>query len=159
MALEIYIPNTGQGDCTFIIFPNGKNILIDFNRTDVDVDIIELLKVKIPEKKHDDINKTCRRINYFINSHPHEDHIKGIKAINNDEFYIDEIWESNHRLFVSSSEKDKYKICLEGYYSKKDDIQKKLTHPLFYVQLRKYRESRKNNIDDNQGIETSNEWK
>lgn len=120
MALDIYIPNTGQGDCTFIIFPNGKNILIDFNRTDVDVDIIELLKIKIPIKKHEDINKTCRRINYFVNTHPHEDHIKGINAINNDEFYIDEIWESNHRLFVSSSEKDKYK----NYYDFLDLVNK-----------------------------------
>lgn len=109
MALEIYIPNTGQGDCTFIIFPNGKNMLIDFNRTDVDVDIIELLKNKIPMKEHVDINKTCRRINYFVNTHPHEDHIKGIEGINNDEFYIEEIWESNHRLFVRDSEKDEYK--------------------------------------------------
>ena len=39
MALEIFVPNTGQGDCTFIKFPNGKNMLIDINKTDVDVDI------------------------------------------------------------------------------------------------------------------------
>ncbi len=46
MALEIFIPNTGQGDCTFIKFPNGKNMLVDFNKTDVDVDIIKLLRAK-----------------------------------------------------------------------------------------------------------------
>jgi competence protein ComEC len=109
MALEIFIPNTGQGDCTFVKFPNGKNMLIDFNRTDVDVDIIELLRVKIPKRRHEDLGRTCRRINYFINTHPHEDHIRGIEALNDEEFYIDEIWESNHRLFVPESDKDKYK--------------------------------------------------
>jgi len=36
---------------------------------------------------------------------------------------------------------DKYKdeICLQGYYSKKLETQKPLTHPLFYVQLKQYR--------------------
>ena len=106
MALEIYVPNTGQGDCTFIKFPNGENMLVDFNKTDVDVDIIELLRAKIPKKKHDDIGKTCRRINYFVNTHPHEDHLKGIVAINDDEFYIDEIWESGQTLCPANQKRN-----------------------------------------------------
>ena len=48
MALEIFVPNTGQGDCSFIKFPNGKNMPVDFNKTDVDVDIVEFLRKKIP---------------------------------------------------------------------------------------------------------------
>jgi len=109
MALEIFVPNTGQGDSTFIEFPNGKNMLVDINRTDVDVDIIEFLRKKIPKKKHEDIEKTCRRINYFVNTHPHEDHIKGIGDLNTDEFYIDELWESGHRLYVPADQKNEYK--------------------------------------------------
>ena len=109
MALEIFIPNTGQGDCTFVKFPNGKNMIIDFNKTDVDVDIIEFLKEKISLKKYDDINRTCRRINYLIITHPHDDHIKGIENLDNDEFYIDEIWESGNRLYVPYNEKEDYK--------------------------------------------------
>ncbi len=109
MALEIFIPNTGQGDCTFITFPNGENMLVDINRTDVDVDIIEFLRKKIPKKRHEDIGKSCRRINYLVNTHPHEDHIKGIGDLNNDEFYIDELWESGHRLYVPADQKDEYK--------------------------------------------------
>lgn len=109
MALEIFVPKTGQGDCTFITFPNGKNMLVDINRTDVDVDIIELLRKKIPKKKHDDIEKTCRRLNFFVNTHPHEDHLKGIADLDTDEFYIDEIWESGHRLYVPADQKDEYK--------------------------------------------------
>lgn len=120
MALEIFIPNTGQGDCTFIKFPNGKNMLVDFNKTDVDVDIIELLRAKIPKKKHEDIGKTCRRINYFVNTHPHEDHMRGIEALNNDEFYIDAMWESGHRLYVPAEEKEDYK----NYYDFLDLVNK-----------------------------------
>ena len=38
----------------------------------------------------------------------------------------------------------KYKdeLCLEGYFSKKLDSQKKIQHPLFYVQLKQYRKHR-----------------
>jgi len=127
MVLEIYIPNTGQGDCTFIKFPNGKNMLVDFNRTDVDVDIVELLRKKIPKKKHEDIDKTCRRLNYFVNTHPHDDHIKGIEALNDEEFYIDKIWESGHRLYVPSSQKDEYKnyydfLALVNKLKKRNDV-------------------------------------
>lgn len=120
MPLEIYVPNTGQGDCTFIVFPNGKNMLIDFNKTSEDIDIIDFLKDKITLKKHDDIDKTCRRINYFVNTHPHDDHIKGIGQLNCGDFYIDEIWESNHRLYVPKEEKDNYK----NYYDFLDLVNK-----------------------------------
>lgn len=108
MALEIYIPNTGQGDCTYIRFPNGKNMLVDMNKTNADVDIIEFLKDKVAKKFHSDINKTCRRINYFVNTHPHEDHLKGIGELDCDEFYIDEIWESGHRLYVPKDKQSEY---------------------------------------------------
>ncbi len=120
MALEIFIPNTGQGDCSFIKFPNGKNMLVDFNKTDVDVDILEFLRAKIPKKKHDDIGKTCRRINYLVNTHPHEDHFKGIGNLIDDEFYIDKIWESGHRLYVPKDKKDEYK----DYYDFLDLVKK-----------------------------------
>lgn len=109
MALEIFVPNTGQGDCTFIKFPNGKNMLVDINKTDVDVDIIKFLREKIPKKKHTDIDKTSRRLNYFVNTHPHEDHLRGVGELNTDEFYIDQIWESGHRLYVPADQKEKYK--------------------------------------------------
>lgn len=120
MALEVFIPNTGQGDCTLVKFPNGKYMLIDFNKTDVDVDILELLRAKIPKKKHEDIDLTCRRINYFVNTHPHDDHLKGIASLNDDEFYIDEIWESGHRLYVPEKQKADY----QNYYDFLDLVNK-----------------------------------
>lgn len=120
MPLQIYIPNTGQGDCTFIKFPNGKNMLIDMNKTSVDVDIIEFLNDMIKKKKHVDIDKTCRRINYFVNTHPHEDHLRGIGELNSDDFYIDEIWDSGHRLYIPAEKKEEYK----HYYAYLDLIKK-----------------------------------
>jgi len=46
----------------------------------------------------------------------------------------------------------KYKdeICLKGYYSKKVETQKKITHPLFYVQLKQFRISKKKDFAKNQ---------
>lgn len=109
MGLEIYIPNTGQGDCTFIKFPNGENMLVDFNKTDVDVDIVELLRELLPEKKCSKTGKMYREINYFVNTHPHDDHLKGIGALLEDEFRVQKIWESGHRLEIEEDEKENYK--------------------------------------------------
>ena len=46
-------------------------------------------------------------------------------------------------LTLCMANKFKDEICLEGYYSKKADGQKKISHPLFYVQLKKYKTSKK----------------
>lgn len=108
MSLEIFVPNTGQGDCTYIRFANGKNMLVDMNKSTTDVDIIEFLRDKIKKTYHSDIDKTCRRINYFVNTHPHEDHLRGIAELDTDEFYIDKIWESDHRLYVPKEKQAEY---------------------------------------------------
>lgn len=113
MALEIFILNTGQGDCTFIKFPNGKTMLVDINQTNVDVDIFDFLKEKIPLKKHDDIEKTCRRLNYFVNTHPHEDHLRGVGGFRKNDFFIDEVWESGHRLHIPRGEENDYAHYLD----------------------------------------------
>jgi DNA primase large subunit len=54
----------------------------------------------------------------------------------------------------------KYKddICLNGYYSRKADVQKKITHPLFYVQLKQFRASKIENFTKNQ-LKKKNERK
>jgi len=33
-------------------------------------------------------------------------------------------------------------LCLEGYYSKKQEEQKQIQHPIFYVQLKQYRSNK-----------------
>jgi len=113
MPLEIFVPNTGQGDCTYMRFANGKNMLVDMNKSTTDVDIIEFLRDKIKKTYHSDIDKTCKRINYFVNTHPHEDHLRGIAELDTDEFYIDTIWESDHRLYVPKEKQSDY----PHYYS------------------------------------------
>lgn len=47
-------------------------------------------------------------------------------------------------LNICKANESKDGICLKGYYSKKLDTQKKLSHPLFYIQLKQYRNSMKN---------------
>ncbi len=43
----------------------------------------------------------------------------------------------SYSLCMATKYKDK--LCLEGYYSKKLDSQRKIQHPLFYVQFKQYR--------------------
>lgn len=44
-------------------------------------------------------------------------------------------------LTLCMAQKYKDEICLEGYFSKKLDAKRPLSHPLFYVQLKQYRKS------------------
>ncbi|MFW9951974.1 MAG: hypothetical protein ACFFKA_17790, partial [Candidatus Thorarchaeota archaeon] len=44
-------------------------------------------------------------------------------------------------LNLCMAQKYKDEICLEGYFSKKIESKRPLTHPLFYVQLKQYRKS------------------
>ncbi|MDD4699371.1 MAG: MBL fold metallo-hydrolase [Oscillospiraceae bacterium] len=62
--------NVGQGDCELVILPNNRTMLIDAgNRNDGDliVDYLNSLKIKT--------------LDYVICTHPHEDHIGGMRDI------------------------------------------------------------------------------
>ncbi len=99
-AKDILIPNTGvfrtvflyvgQGEATLFIIPKGDSffyVLMDTNN-DVEnggVDMKRLLKDLI---ESEDL--------IFINSHPHSDHLKGIKAIH-EEIGFKEVWHSGHK--------------------------------------------------------------
>jgi DNA primase large subunit len=48
-------------------------------------------------------------------------------------------------LNLCKAEKYKDELCLEGYYSKKKDKERKIQHPLFYIQIKQYRLNRKVN--------------
>lgn len=81
----------GQGESTILAIPTKdsghKYALIDSNiDTTVDgVDLIEMLEDLLGSKSLD----------YYINTHPHNDHNAKIKEIN-DRFGIKEIWHSGH---------------------------------------------------------------
>jgi len=99
-AQEIIIPQepgifrtvflyVGQGDSTLLVLPFGetyKYMLIDCNKDDSlgGIDLPAMLK---------DLTDT---LHYFVNTHPHIDHISGIKEIA-DAVKIKKIWHSGHR--------------------------------------------------------------
>ena len=79
----------GQGESTLLVIPNGqgwKYMLIDTN-TDVEnggIDVVKLLKVLLDNS-----------LDVFVNTHPHNDHLKGVKTIY-DAVTIKEVWHSGH---------------------------------------------------------------
>ena len=53
-------------------------------------------------------------------------------------------------LNLCKAEKFKDELCLKGYYSRKTDEQRKISHPLFYIQMKEYRGSKSINIPKTQ---------
>lgn len=71
--LKIYFIDVGQGDCTFIITPYGKRILIDGGEGNSDkYDYGE--KIVFPYL----LDRGIKRIDYIIASHADSDHIGGL---------------------------------------------------------------------------------
>lgn len=74
--MTVYFFDVGQADCSLILFPDGKTMLIDAgNRADgpLIADFIDELNIET--------------LDYFVLTHPHEDHIGGAEDIF-DEFNI-----------------------------------------------------------------------
>ena len=80
-ALEIFYLDVGQGDCIYIMLPNGETVLIDAGEATASGDILKSLKD----------NNDKRIIDYVIATHPHSDHIGGMAAILED-FAVKNIW-------------------------------------------------------------------
>ncbi|NLW22718.1 MAG: MBL fold metallo-hydrolase [Tissierellia bacterium] len=68
--LVIHFIDVGQGDSTFIQFPNGETSLIDGGSRKFGEKVVKYLK---------DLN--INRIDYLIATHPHEDHIGGLPEV------------------------------------------------------------------------------
>ena len=79
-ALSVYFIDVGQGDCEFIVLPDGKTMLIDSGEKDYSSGVIKKLR-----------SFDIETINYLIITHPHTDHMGGMSDIIND-FYIDTIY-------------------------------------------------------------------
>jgi competence protein ComEC len=96
---------TGQGESTLAVIPTGpgiddyKYVLIDSDR-DFEEDEVDLVSV------FKDLFKTKGELEVFINTHPHNDHIGGIKEVY-DEIGFKEVWHSNHK--PGGDHKAKYK--------------------------------------------------
>ncbi len=90
----------GQGEATLLVIPEGENfkfVLIDTNvdKKNGGIDMVSLLSDLLGEE--DEL--------VFINTHPHTDHIVGIKEIS-DAVKISEVWHSGH--IPGSSHDDAY---------------------------------------------------
>lgn len=95
---------TGQGESTLLVIPNGPTtsdylyVLVDSDRDkeENEIDLVKLFK---------DLFKTSGKLSVFINTHPHNDHIGGIRDVY-EETKFAEVWHSNHK--PGSKHKDKY---------------------------------------------------
>ncbi|MBR5668042.1 MAG: MBL fold metallo-hydrolase, partial [Spirochaetales bacterium] len=58
------------GDCTYIVFPNGENMLIDCGTEKAGAEILDELR-----------SLGADHIDYLVISHYHSDHVNGLKAI------------------------------------------------------------------------------
>lgn len=81
----------GQGDATLLVIPEGVNyryVLIDTNNDTKNegIDIHRLLNDLLGDNSLD----------VFINTHPHDNHLIGIKAIH-EKIGITEVWHSGHK--------------------------------------------------------------
>ena len=70
--LKVHYLDVGQGDSIFIELPNNETILIDAAESYQSENIINYLK-----------NLNYQKIDYVIGTHPHTDHIGGLKNIIN----------------------------------------------------------------------------
>ena len=70
--LKVHYLNVGQGDSIFVELPNNETMLIDAAESYQSENIINYLK-----------NLNYQKIDYVIGTHPHTDHIGGLKDIIN----------------------------------------------------------------------------
>lgn len=68
--LHIYYLDVGQADSTFILLPNGENMLIDAGIKDNGEDIVNVLD-----------SLGVANIDYLVGTHPHTDHIGGMQQV------------------------------------------------------------------------------
>jgi beta-lactamase superfamily II metal-dependent hydrolase len=68
--MAVHFLDVGQGDCSLIVMPNGKTVLIDASIKDEGDNIAQYLK-----------NQRISRIDCFVLTHPHADHIGGAQKV------------------------------------------------------------------------------
>lgn len=99
--LKVVFFDVGQGDCIFIILPDGRNMIIDGASSGNSKTVINKLN-----------NLGITDIDYVVGTHPHNDHIGGLDNIIN-EFNINYIYmpkkQNNTETFLSVLEAVKNK--------------------------------------------------
>jgi competence protein ComEC len=86
--LHIFFCNVGQGDAAYVRFPNGRDMLVDGGPNDA---VLQCLGRHMPFWD--------REITIVVNSHPQNDHLKGVVSVLN-RFKVDYVVRS--RVFSAS---------------------------------------------------------
>jgi len=90
--LRFYALDVGQGDCSLFILPDGETVLIDAGPEEASKYTVSYIK-----------DCGVKKIDLLIATHPHSDHIGGMKAVLS-KFEIGEIWDSG---FIHGSDLQK----------------------------------------------------
>ncbi len=125
MGLKLHFLNVGDGDCTIVDFParvtkvtnkekDARVMLVDVHHHD-DHDEYEHVVDYYKENFKDDSNNV-RPIFRYVTTHPHKDHMKGMKAIF-DELEVQNFWDIDHDFEPekSGSDWDEYKDDWDHY--------------------------------------------
>lgn len=78
--LHVNFIDVGQGDCIYVQSPGGRRVLIDGGGRSFTAGLDVGERIVIPYLHSMGIN----RLDLVINSHPHDDHLKGLQAVINE---------------------------------------------------------------------------
>ena len=79
-SFAVHFIDVGQGDSSFVHFPNAKTMLIDAGENDKGETVVEYLD-----------NHGIEKIDFLVGTHPHSDHIGGLDVVI-DNFEIGEVY-------------------------------------------------------------------
>ena len=117
--LRSYALDVGQGDCSLFVLPDGRNVVFDAGP-------------RSNAKKTVNYLKSCgvRKIDLLVASHPHEDHIGGMKELLS-KIPVKQIWDSGYN-HGSKVQRDFYQMIKDkkipfgrpkrGYAAKLGDV-------------------------------------
>jgi competence protein ComEC len=123
VSFEVHCINSGQGNSIALQLPDGAFMVVDIDCSgDTPVDPVSYLEELVPEEYDAEEERFVRRLACAAFTHPHQDHISGLKPLVDAGFVFDEIWESGHRLSDKEAEDnpayEDYLEVIEAYEAK-----------------------------------------
>jgi len=113
MTIKLHFLDVGDGDCTLIEFPSGRIAIIDIYTNQSSTDVISYIKQILGQKKE---------IFRFILTHPHQDHLHGLKELEDAGFSITNFWHTEHS-FEPDKKSDQW-ADYERHWNKYEDYQR-----------------------------------